>query len=103
MADGTGMAILLSWWRRGWPLLFILLSCEANSASAPGDRPEFTYRSSTSEVRLIFSAVDQNDHAVSTLQAADFAVVDNGFIVRNFQSFTSMDWTRLKIALLVDA
>ncbi len=97
------MAILLSWWRRWWPLLFIFLSCAANSASTPGDRPEFTYRSSTSEVRLIFSAVDQNDHAVTTLQAADFAVVDKGFIVRKFQSFTPVDWTGLKIAVVVDA
>ncbi len=97
------MAILLSWWRRWRPLLFIFLSCAANSASAPGDRPEFTYRSSTSEVRLIFSAADQNDQPVPTLQAADFAVVDKGFIVRNFQSFTPVDWTRLKIAAIVDA
>jgi VWFA-related protein len=53
-------------------------------------------------VRLIFSAVDQNDRAVPGLQATDFAVVDKGFIVRNFQSFTHSDWTRLKLAIVVD-
>ncbi len=97
------MAILLSWWRRACPLLLTLLSCVSNSAGVPGDRPELTYHSSTSEVRLVFSAVDQNDRSVPTLQAADFAVVDNGFIVRNFQSFTRSDWTRLRIAVVVDA
>ena len=68
-----------------------------------GDRPEFTYRASATEVRLTFSAVDQNDRGVATLQAGDFAVVDKGFIVRNFQSFTRTDYTRLEIAILLDS
>ena len=67
-----------------------------------GDRPEFTYRTNTTEVRLNFSAMDQNNHGVATLQANDFAVVDKDVIVRNFQSFTRSDWTKLEIAILVD-
>ena len=97
------MAILLSRRRRAWPFLWMLLCCAVNSAGAPGDQTEFTYRSSASEVRLAFSVVDQSHRAVPTLQAADFAVVDKGFIVRNFKSFTHADWTRLKIAVVVDA
>jgi VWFA-related protein len=67
------------------------------------DPADYTYRTSVTEVRLSFSAVDQNDHGVATLQASDFAVVDKDFIVRKFQSFTRSDWTKLDIAILVDA
>ena len=65
-------------------------------------RPDFTYRTNATEVRLNFSATDQNNHGVATLQASDFAVVDKDVIVRNFQSFTRSDWTKLEIAILVD-
>jgi VWFA-related protein len=67
-----------------------------------GDRPDFTYRTHANEVRLSFSATDQNDHGVATLQASDFAVVDKDVIVRNFQSFTRSNWTKLEIAILLD-
>jgi VWFA-related protein len=67
-----------------------------------GDRPDYTYRTNATEVRLNFSAMDQNNHGVATLQANDFAVVDKDVIVRNFQSFTRSDWTKLEIAILVD-
>jgi hypothetical protein len=46
--------------------------------------------------------MDQNNRGVATLQASDFAVVDKDVIVRNFQSFTRTDWTKLQIAILVD-
>lgn len=52
---------------------------------------------------MTFSALDHNNHGVATLQAADFAVVDKGFIVRDFQSFTRAEWTKLELAILVDA
>jgi len=67
------------------------------------NEPSVLYRTTVSEVRLSFSAVDQNNHGVATLQSSDFAVVDKGFIVRNFQSFTRADWTKLELAILVDA
>jgi VWFA-related protein len=74
-----------------------------SSAGASGDPPEFTYRAHTNEVRVSFSAVDQNDHGVATLQAGDLAVVDGGFVVRDFQSFSRSDWTKLEIAILIDS
>jgi VWFA-related protein len=89
--------------RRLWPLLALLLFCSGISAGLAGDPAEFTYRANVTEVRLDFSATDQNDHGVATLQASDFAVVDKDVIVRNFQSFTRSDWTKLEIAILVDA
>ena len=86
--------------RRAWPILIVLWI--GTSPAVSGDHPDLTYRTSTSEVRLTFSATDKNDHGVATLNAADFAVVDTGFIVRDFQSFTRSDYSKLEIAILID-
>lgn len=99
------MAILVSC-RHGWPLLAILIFCaglsEGVTTDPASDPDEYTYRSSTAEVRLNFSAMDRNNHGVATLLATDFAVVDKDVIVRNYQSFTRSDWTKLEIGILVD-
>ena len=96
------MAILVTS-RRAWPLLSIFVLSAAISPVVAGDRPGLTYRSNPTEVRLIFTASDREDHRVTTLQATDFAVVDKDLIVRNFQSFTHTKHIQLKIAILVDA
>ena len=88
--------------RRDGLILSFLLICTGVSRSATGDPPEITYRSNVTEVRMTFSAIDQNNHGVATLQATDFAVVDKDVIVRSFQSFTRTDWTKLDIAIIVD-
>lgn len=82
-------------------LLTLLLTCSGIALAA--DPPEYTYRTTANEVRLTFSATDLNDHGVATLQAGEFAVVDKDFIVRDFQSFTRADWTKLELAILIDA
>jgi VWFA-related protein len=101
----VGMAILLSC-RRRWPLIAVVLFCAGLSegvATDPESHPaEYAYRTNTTEVRLNFSAMDQNNHGVATLQASDFAVVDKDVIVRNYQSFTRSDWTKLEIGILMD-
>src|ERR1022692_1215873 len=89
--------------RRPWPLCSLLLCCAGISPAIAGDPAEFTYRTNATEVRLSFSATDQNHHGVATLQASDFAVVDKDVIVRDFQSFTRSDWTKLEIAILIDS
>jgi len=89
--------------RRRWRLLSLFLFCAGIAPAIAGDPAEFTYRTNTAEVRLSFSATDQNNHGVATLQPNDFAVVDKDIIVRNFQSFTRSDWTKLEIAILLDA
>ncbi len=76
---------------------------DGTAPAVSGDQPDLTYRTGTSEVRLTFSAADQNGHGVATLQASDFAVVDTGFIVRDFQSFTRSDYSKLEIAILIDS
>jgi Ca-activated chloride channel family protein len=80
----------------------VLVFLTGISPAVAGDPPEYTYRTNANEVRLYFSATDQNNHGVATLQASDFAVVDKEVIVRNFQSFTRSDWTKLEIAILID-
>jgi VWFA-related protein len=89
--------------RRAWPTLWILLFWAGTSPAVSGDQPDLTYRTGTNEVRLAFSASDQNDHGVATLKSNDFAVVDAGFIVRDYQSFTRSDYSRLDIAILIDS
>ena len=91
--------------RRIWSLLSLSLPlfCAGISAVVAEDPADYTYRTSSNEVRLSFSATDQNNHAVAALQSSDFAVVDKDVIVRNFQSFTRSDRSRLEIAILVDA
>ncbi len=89
--------------RRVWPTFWILLFWAGTSPAVSGDQPDLTYRTGTNEVRLAFSATDQNDHGVATLKSNDFAVVDTGFIVRDYQSFTRSDYSRLQIAILIDS
>ena len=89
--------------RRIWPTFLLITLMAGTSPAVSGDQPDLTYRTGTSEVRLTFSATDQNDHGVATLQARDFAVVDTGFIVRDFQSFTRSDYSKLEITILIDS
>src|SRR4029077_6728833 len=89
--------------RRAWPTLWILLLWAGTSPAVSGDQPDLTYRIGTNEVRLAFSATDQNDHGVAPLKPNDCAVVATGFIVRDYQSFTRTDYSKLEIAILIDS
>lgn len=97
------MATPLSGWRVLLVQSLLLLVCSGISLGAPGDAPAFTYRTNVSEVRLNFFAIDRNNHGVATLQPSDFAIVDKGYIVRDYQSFNRSDATKLDIAILIDA
>jgi VWFA-related protein len=65
--------------------------------------PAATFRTSTAEVHITFSTTDQNDRVMATVQPSDFAIVDRDLVVREFRSFTRSEYTRMKIALLVDS
>ena len=95
------MGHLLSRFSRCGLLLFVFPALSVSAA--PTDNPQATYRTGVSEVRLIFSASDQNEHTVANLNASDFAVVDRDVIVRKFQSFTRPEFTRLEMSILIDA
>lgn len=61
-----------------------------------------TYRSIVSQVQVTFFATDENNRPVAALTKSDFAVVDNGLVIRNFRSFTAADETSLDVVALVD-
>jgi len=90
-------------WRSLGTLWAILLCLRALSPGGERDDPAYTFHANPSEVRLTFAASDENNHGVATLQKGDFVVVDGDIIVRNFQSFHRTDWSRLEIAILIDA
>jgi VWFA-related protein len=62
-----------------------------------------TYHASTSEVRLVFFATDENDRPVEELRKDDFAVVDNEKVIRDFRSFSRSASVKLDVIVLIDA
>jgi len=96
------MATLLSA-RKAWPAILIFLCLTGFSPVLAGDQPDYTYRTGATEVRLTFSATDQNDHGVATLLPTDFVVVDKEVIVRDYQSFSRAAFTKLEIVIVLDA
>ena len=82
-----------------WTVLLLLLGCGSVLASDPPS----TYRTATSEVRVAFFAIDGNHRLVETVSRDDFAVVDNGLVIRDFRSLSRAEETSLDISLLVDA
>lgn len=90
--------------RQGWScaVLLTVLPCFL-SVSSTSDSPSATYRTSTSEVRVTFFTTDQNNQLVKTVEKDDFAVVDNGFVIRDFRSLARSNETALDVVVLVDA
>jgi VWFA-related protein len=78
-----------------------LLATLFNSLTT-GENAGPTYHSTASEVRLSFFATDLTGSAVGNLTSRDFAVVDEGVVVRDFRSFVPSDETNLNVVLLVD-
>jgi VWFA-related protein len=64
---------------------------------------ELTFRSDANEVRITFSTTDQDNRVIGTVQPNDFAIVDQDLVVRDFRSFTRSEYTRLEVAVLLDA
>ena len=52
---------------------------------------------------MTFSTTDQNNRVIATVQPSDFAIVDQDLVVRDFRSFSRSEYTRLDVAVLVDA
>lgn len=76
--------------------------CSGICAAGDPEKPTFSFHADANEIRLTFSATDQNDHGVATLQATDVVVVDRDIVVRQFQTFSRADWTKVEIAILAD-
>jgi len=67
------------------------------------ERPNYTYRSTASEVRLVFFATDEHNHPVDSLQKEDFAVVDDDMVIRDFRSFSRSASVKLDVIVLFDS
>lgn len=79
----------------------------AASYGSATEEPKFpsggaTFRTSISEVRVTFFATDGNSEPVEGVTNTDFAVVDNGMVVRTFRSFARSDETALDLVVLLD-
>jgi Ca-activated chloride channel family protein len=85
-----------------WWAPFFLVVVSGLALGAPADTPAATYYANVAEVRLTFSATDQNNRGVAALHEADFAVVDRDTVVRGFQSFTRSGWTKFDVVVLMD-
>ncbi|MFZ0998866.1 MAG: VWA domain-containing protein [Candidatus Sulfotelmatobacter sp.] len=78
--------------------------CFGQSTPDVSDGPSnVTYRSTASEVRLVFFATDGNDRPIQDLQKNDFAVVDDGMVIRDYRSFARSAAVRLDVIVLCDS
>ncbi len=83
-------------------LAFLLLFC-AFAFGKSAEAQDLTYRSTVAEVRLTFFVTDEHNQTIRTLQPGDFAVVDDGLVIREFSSFVRSDVTSLDVVVLVDS
>ena len=83
--------------------LALLFLWSAFAFGESSEAPDLTYRSTVAEVRLTFFVTDEHNHTVRTLQPGDFAVVDDGLVIRDFRSFTRSDVTSPDVIVLVDS
>ena len=74
-----------------------------SASSDSGEPANLTYHSNVSEVRLVFFATDEHNHAVEELQNNDIAVVDDEMVIRNFRSFTRADLVKHDLIVLMDS
>jgi VWFA-related protein len=67
-----------------------------------GENAGPTYHATASEVRLDFFATDKSGRVIGNLTPQDFAVVDEGTVIREFRSFVPSGQTNVNVVLLVD-
>ena len=72
-------------------------------AGSATDEPQVIYRTGASEVRVSFFGTGQNGRPLDNISKDDFAIVDNGVVIRNFRSLTRSNETSLDVVALVDA
>jgi len=72
------------------------------SSLTTGESAAPTFHSSVSEVHLNFFATDENGNAVHDLTPHDFALVDEGFVIRDFHSFSATHELNVNVVILVD-
>ena len=88
---------------RYWPIFILMVACPGWTFAGTGDSPDVVYHSHVGEVRLAFSATDEKQHIVANVNPDDFAVIDDGMVIRDFRSLMRSGDTPLDIVVLVDA
>ncbi len=86
-----------------WLALAILLFPFVLATGISDDFRAPSYHSNVSEVRISFFATDERNRSVETVHKEDFAVVDNGLVIRNFRGFSRSNETALDVVAVVDA
>ncbi len=81
-------------------LLAASYGAAAEDSTTPSGGP--TFRTRVSEVRVTFFATDGNSEPIERVTSSDFAVVDNGMVVRTFRSFARSEETALDLVTLLD-
>lgn len=71
-------------------------------ASANDDGSMATYRSIVSEVRVTFFVTDENNRAIDSISKDDFAIVDEGTVIRDFRSLRRASENALQVVVMVD-
>ena len=74
----------------------------SGNAESQQEEPVSTFRTTTNEVRVVFTVTDKHGHYIKDLKQADFKVIDDKKPVemRSFHSETNLP---LEVGLLVDA
>jgi VWFA-related protein len=83
-----------------WLLAAVVLASVPLHAA---EEAEYTIETGTNEVQISFTAADRQGHAIQTLHPPDVAVVDNGWIIRQFRSFRRASEEPLNLVVLIDA
>ena len=83
--------------------LWLLVLSRSVYAGEANHLPAATYRTTVSEVRITFFATDERNRPIDKIGKDDFAVVDNGIVVRDFRSLVRSDETALDVVAVVDA
>lgn len=85
-----------------WFVPFFAVLLAALPARAAGNG-ETVLHAGVQEVRIAFSATDASGEPVASLKSSEVAVVDDGWVIRQFRSFGSTAETPLDLVLLLDA
>jgi Ca-activated chloride channel homolog len=101
-----GTVLLCSWLSLLVPMFLVttIYPRDILELCAPSETAQqFTHHSSSSEVRLVFFATDEQNRHIESIHRDDFAVLDNGWVIRNFRSFAHAGLIKLDVVVLVDA
>lgn len=90
--------------RHSWIFALVLLVLPRIAfAGSPEEGPRVTYRSATSEVRVVFFTTDDRNRPVDAVNPDDFVIVDGERVVRDFRSLSHSDETTLDVLVMVNA